>query len=45
MVRVGSECQSWRSRCEIDGLARSEEVEEAKRKMSARLNEADEQVS
>ena len=45
VVRVSGECQSWRSRCEIEGVARSEETEEAKRKMAVRMNEADEMVS
>ncbi|CAF4198104.1 unnamed protein product, partial [Rotaria magnacalcarata] len=39
-----AEVQQWRSRYESEGLARSEELEEAKRKLAAKLTEAEEQV-
>lgn len=38
------EAQQWRSKYETEGVAKSEELEEAKRKLSAKLQEAEEQV-
>ncbi len=42
--KLNSEVQQWRSRYESEGLARGEELEEAKRKLAAKLTEAEEQV-
>lgn len=44
MTKLTSEVQQWRSRYETEGLARTEELEEAKRKLAAKLSEAEEQV-
>ena len=44
LAKSGGEVQQWRARCEVEGLARAEELEEAKRKLAARLDEAEEQV-
>ena len=44
MTKLNAEVQQWRARYESEGLARSEELEEAKRKLAAKLSEAEEQV-
>ncbi|CAF1238599.1 unnamed protein product [Rotaria sordida] len=44
VAKLGGEVQQWRSRYESEGLARAEELEEAKRKLAAKLTEAEEQV-
>ena len=44
MAKSNSELQLWRSKYETEGLARAEELEEAKRKLAAKLAEAEEQV-
>ena len=38
------EGQQWRSKFETEGLAKSEELEDAKRRLSSKLAEAEEQV-
>jgi len=42
--KLNSEVQQWRARFESEGSARREELEEAKRKLAAKLTEAEEQV-
>ncbi|KAI0987251.1 hypothetical protein GJ496_003370 [Pomphorhynchus laevis] len=42
--KLNTEIQQWRTRYETEGMARAEELEEAKRKLAAKLNEAEEQV-
>uniref|UniRef100_A0A1L8E5H7 Putative myosin class i heavy chain n=1 Tax=Nyssomyia neivai TaxID=330878 RepID=A0A1L8E5H7_9DIPT len=42
--KANAESQIWRSKYESDGVARSEELEEAKRKLQARLAEAEETI-
>ena len=44
VVKLTSEVQLWRSKYEVEGLVRAEELEEAKRKLAAKLAEAEEQV-
>lgn len=44
MIKLSAEVHQWRSRYESEGLARGEELEEAKRKLAAKLTEAEEQV-
>jgi len=44
ITKITSELQMWRSKYETEGLARAEELEEAKRKLAAKLAEAEEQV-
>ncbi len=44
LVKTNSEVAHWRSKCEIEGLARAGELEEAKRKLNLKLGEAEEQV-
>lgn len=44
LSKVNAECQMWRSKYESDGLARAEELEDAKRKLQARLLEAEETI-
>jgi myosin heavy chain 6/7 len=43
-ARASGEAQLWRSKYEADAVARAEEVEEVKRKLAARIQEAGEQV-
>ena len=42
--RAQAEAAQWRGKYESEGLARAEELEEAKRKLSGKLQEAEEQV-
>ncbi|CAF1345312.1 unnamed protein product [Rotaria magnacalcarata] len=42
--KLTAEVQQWRSRFDSDGVGRSAELEEAKRKLAAKLTEAEEQV-
>lgn len=44
VTKVNVEVQHWRSKYELEGLARAEELEEAKRKLAIKLDEAEEQV-
>ncbi|EDW28735.1 GL18785 [Drosophila persimilis] len=44
LSKANAESQIWRSKYESDGVARSEELEEAKRKLQARLAEAEETI-
>ncbi|XP_077289711.1 myosin heavy chain isoform X11 [Arctopsyche grandis] len=44
LSKANAESQLWRSKYESEGLARSEELEEAKRKLQARLAEAEETI-
>lgn len=44
LVKANGEVQFWRSKYEIDGSARAEELEETKRKLSAKLLEAESHV-
>ncbi|XP_039950845.1 myosin heavy chain, muscle isoform X26 [Bactrocera tryoni] len=44
LSKANAEAQVWRSKYESDGVARSEELEEAKRKLQARLAEAEETI-
>lgn len=44
LSKANAEAQLWRSKYESDGVARSEELEEAKRKLQARLAEAEETI-
>ncbi|XP_037817611.1 myosin heavy chain, muscle isoform X20 [Lucilia sericata] len=44
LSKANAEAQIWRSKYESDGVARSEELEEAKRKLQARLAEAEETI-
>ncbi|XP_039481298.1 myosin heavy chain, muscle isoform X7 [Drosophila santomea] len=44
LSKANGEAQVWRSKYESDGVARSEELEEAKRKLQARLAEAEETI-
>ncbi|XP_068434010.1 myosin heavy chain, fast skeletal muscle-like [Clinocottus analis] len=44
LSRANSEVALWRSRYETDAIQRTEELEEAKRKLAQRLQEAEEQV-
>nr|XP_041631753.1 myosin heavy chain, muscle isoform X32 [Drosophila kikkawai] len=44
LSKANAESQVWRSKYESDGVARSEELEEAKRKLQARLAEAEETI-
>ncbi len=44
MTKLSAEVHQWRARYESEGLSRSEELEEAKRKLAAKLSEAEEQV-
>ncbi|CAF0931345.1 unnamed protein product, partial [Brachionus calyciflorus] len=41
IAKITSELQLWRSKYEVEGLARAEELEEAKRKLAAKLAEAE----
>ncbi|KAL4707989.1 hypothetical protein ACJJTC_010605 [Scirpophaga incertulas] len=44
LSKANAESQLWRSKYESEGVARSEELEEAKRKLQARLAEAEETI-
>ncbi|XP_067622947.1 myosin heavy chain, muscle isoform X40 [Eurosta solidaginis] len=44
LSKANAEAQVWRTKYESDGVARSEELEEAKRKLQARLAEAEETI-
>jgi len=44
LSKANADAQLWRSKYESEGLARSEELEEAKRKLQARLAEAEETI-
>ncbi|CAF1635968.1 unnamed protein product, partial [Didymodactylos carnosus] len=43
LTKLTSENQQWRARFESEGMTRGEELEEAKRKLAAKLSEAEEQ--
>jgi len=45
LARQSAEAQQWRTKYETEGLVKAEELEEAKRKLSAKLAEAEDQVS
>ena len=44
VFKLNVEIQQWKNRYESEGLARGEELEEAKRKFNTKLSEAEEQV-
>ncbi|CAF4907723.1 unnamed protein product [Pieris macdunnoughi] len=44
LSKANAEAQLWRSKYESEGVARSEELEESKRKLQARLAEAEETI-
>ncbi|CAG9773969.1 unnamed protein product [Ceutorhynchus assimilis] len=44
LSKANAEAQLWRQKYESEGVARSEELEEAKRKLQARLAEAEETI-
>ncbi|XP_034240456.1 myosin heavy chain, muscle isoform X5 [Thrips palmi] len=44
LSKANAEAQLWRSKYESEGVARAEELEEAKRKLQARLAEAEETI-
>ncbi|XP_065090266.1 myosin heavy chain, muscle isoform X27 [Ochlerotatus camptorhynchus] len=44
LSKANAEAQLWRSKYESEGVARTEELEEAKRKLQARLAEAEETI-
>ncbi|XP_037083824.1 myosin heavy chain, muscle-like isoform X9 [Pollicipes pollicipes] len=44
LSKANAESQMWRQKYEQDGLARAEELEEHRRKLAARLQEAEEQL-
>jgi len=44
LSKASSEAMLWKSKYESDSLVRAEELEEAKRKLAAKLSEAEEQV-
>ncbi|XP_063904238.1 myosin heavy chain, muscle isoform X4 [Zophobas morio] len=44
LSKANAESQLWRQKYESEGIARSEELEEAKRKLQARLAEAEETI-
>ena len=44
VTKLNVEVHQWRARYESEGLARAEELDEAKRKLAAKLAEAEEQV-
>merc|ERR1711872_1000336 len=44
LSKATTEAQMWRTKYEQEGIARAEELEEAKRKLTAKLAEAEEQV-
>lgn len=41
LSRANAEAQEWRSKYESEGLARAEELEDAKRKLQAKLADAE----
>ncbi|KAL7669321.1 hypothetical protein ACOME3_009983 [Neoechinorhynchus agilis] len=44
IISLNSDVQQWKTRFETEGLARAEELEDAKRKVSAKLSAAEETV-
>jgi len=44
LSKSNGECQMWRSKYESEGVAKAEELEESKRKLQARLGEAEEAI-
>ncbi|XP_078678947.1 myosin-7-like, partial [Branchiostoma floridae x Branchiostoma belcheri] len=44
LAKANSEVAAWRSKYETDAIQRTEELEEAKKKLAARLQDAEEQV-
>jgi len=44
LSKANAEAQLWRAKYESEGVARTEELEEAKRKLQARLTEAEETI-
>lgn len=44
LSKANAEVQQWRAKYESEGLAKAEELEEARRKLQARLQEMQEQV-
>jgi len=44
LSKANAEAQMWRSKYESEGVAKAEELEEAKRKLQARLGEAEEAI-
>merc|ERR1719230_2191637 len=44
LSKATTEAQMWRTKYEQEGIARAEELEEAKRKLTAKLAEAEEQI-
>lgn len=44
LAKANAEAQLWRAKYESEGLARAEELEESKRKLQARLTEAEETI-
>jgi myosin heavy chain 6/7 len=44
LSKANAEAQLWRAKYESEGVARSEELEEAKRKLQSRLSEAEETI-
>ena len=44
LSRSNAMAQEWRSKYETEGMARAEELEDAKRKLQARLAEAEQEV-
>ena len=44
LAKASGEAQQWRAKCETEGVVRAEELEEAKRKLGAKLAEAEDQV-
>lgn len=44
LSKANAEAQLWRTKYESEGVARAEELEEAKRKLQARLGEAEETI-
>ncbi|CAL8133772.1 unnamed protein product [Orchesella dallaii] len=44
LSKASAEAQLWRAKYESEGVARTEELEEAKRKLQARLGEAEETI-
>lgn len=44
LTNANVEAQQWRAKYETEGVARAEELEEAKRRLSAKLHDAEEQM-
>ena len=44
LAKASGECAQWRAKYETEGLMRAEELEEAKRKLTVKLAEAEDQV-